>query len=247
LTRDLLKAISWHGATAEKPPPINGEDSSWPEHLGNEMSGRPLIWASIERTQSIVIDVNQLARARCIAHHMGIRRGRFVVGDVLDVSFATDQSVLHASTLTLTGVATTHVDGEFPLEQRLRLTRVRAGFGGHRWYFLCPRSGRRVAKLYLPNGARSFASRQAYRLIYATQQEDAQGRAQRAAVRVWRRLGGDPYDWVPDAEPPSKLKWMRWRTYERLIERLEDAEARYEAAWFEGAARLFYRARGLGI
>ena len=39
-------------------------------------------------------------------------------------------------------------------------------FGGRRWWFICPRTGRRAAKLYLPKGASTFASRQAYGLAY---------------------------------------------------------------------------------
>jgi hypothetical protein len=31
--------------------------------------------------------------------------------------------------------------------------------GGRRWWFVCPRTGRRAAKLYLPSGAFTFASR----------------------------------------------------------------------------------------
>jgi Response regulator receiver domain len=32
-------------------------------------------------------------------------------------------------------------------------------FGGRRWWFVCPRTGTRVAKLHLPPGAPTFASR----------------------------------------------------------------------------------------
>jgi hypothetical protein len=35
-------------------------------------------------------------------------------------------------------------------------------YGGRRWWFICPIKKIRVAKLYLPPGARTFASRQAY-------------------------------------------------------------------------------------
>jgi len=51
----------------------------------------------------------------------------------------------------------------------LGLTTTPQPFGGQRWWFICPRTGRRTAKLYLPDGALTFASRQAYRLAYQCQ------------------------------------------------------------------------------
>src|SRR5664279_1359170 len=56
--------------------------------------------------------------------------------------------------------------------------------GGRRWWFLCPRTGRRAAKLYLPNGALTFASRQAYRLAYRSQRETTYDRALRRAFKL---------------------------------------------------------------
>jgi hypothetical protein len=38
-----------------------------------------------------------------------------------------------------------------------------------RWWFICPLKNLRVAKLYLPPGARRFASRKAHSLIYRCQ------------------------------------------------------------------------------
>ena len=40
------------------------------------------------------------------------------------------------------------------------------GLLGRRWWFRCPVNNVRVTKLYLPPGARRFASRQAHDLIY---------------------------------------------------------------------------------
>ena len=55
--------------------------------------------------------------------------------------------------------------------------------------------------------------RSAERLGYASQREDAKGRAQlQAAAKIYRQLGGEGH-WMDDA--PPKPKWMRWRTYER--------------------------------
>lgn len=42
---------------------------------------------------------------------------------------------------------------------------------------LCPRTGRHCGKLYLPNGARAFACRQAYRLFYTSESEGRRDRA----------------------------------------------------------------------
>jgi hypothetical protein len=57
-------------------------------------------------------------------------------------------------------------------------------FGGRRWWFICPRTGVRAAKLYLPNGAFTFASRQTYRLVYHSQREAPHDRALRRAFKL---------------------------------------------------------------
>ena len=49
----------------------------------------------------------------------------------------------------------------------VRLVSTRPNYGGRRWWFVCPLVGRRVAKLYLPPGARLFGSGDAYGLTYA--------------------------------------------------------------------------------
>src|SRR5271166_1862906 len=60
---------------------------------------------------------------------------------------------------------TTRWDGERrKFDYWIGLTTTPQPFGGRRWWFICPRTGRRAAKLYLPAGALIFASRQAYRL-----------------------------------------------------------------------------------
>ena len=93
-------------------------------------------------------------------------------------------------------------------------------FGGRRWWFVCPRTGRRAAKLYLPNGAFTFASRQAYRLAYRSQRETAHDRALRRAFKLRGRLGG--HGGIGDYI--AKPKWMRWPTYERRLEEIAAAE-----------------------
>jgi hypothetical protein len=78
----------------------------------------------------------------------------------------------------------------------------------------------RAAKLYLPNGAFTFASRQTYRLVYHSQREAPHDRALRRAFKLRGKLGaeGGIGDYVP------KPKWMRWPTYDRKLEEIYAAE-----------------------
>jgi hypothetical protein len=54
--------------------------------------------------------------------------------------------------------------------------------GGRRWWFICPVTGERVGKLYLPVGATDFAGRKAHDLTYISCRES--GREN----RLWRRI-----------------------------------------------------------
>ena len=114
-------------------------------------------------------------------------------------------------------------------------------FGGRRWWFVCPRTGRRAVNLYLPNGAFSFASRQAYRLTYRSQRETSYDRALRRAFKLRGKLGADGGvgDYVP------KPKWMRWPTYDRKLEEVFAAEGVVGAFSFASrqAYRLTYRSQ----
>jgi hypothetical protein len=89
-----------------------------------------------------------------------------------------------------------------------------------RWWFICPQTGRRAAKLYLPNGAFTFASRQAYRLAYRCQREQPHDRASRRAFKLRGKLGGTG----SIGDHIEKPKWMRWPTYERKLEEIFAAE-----------------------
>jgi hypothetical protein len=94
-------------------------------------------------------------------------------------------------------------------------------FGGRRWWFMCPRrTGVRATKLFLPDGAFTFASRQAYRLSYPCQREAAHYRALRRAFKLRLRLGSNEGIGGYILKP----KGMRWRTYERAMARIEKAE-----------------------
>ena len=68
--------------------------------------------------------------------------------------------------------------------------------------------------------ANTFASRRAYRLGYPSQRESPRDRSITCAFKLRGRLNGEGGigDYIP------KPKWMRWRTYEREIARIEAEE-----------------------
>ncbi len=126
---------------------------------------------------------------------------------------------------------TRRYDAQDALDYRIPLTTIRPHFGGVLWFFRCPVNDRRCAKLYLPPGARYFASRQAYDLVYESQREDRTNCALRRAQDIRMRLGGSGNMSLPF---PPKPKGMHWNTYARLQDRAQKAEwEMYEglAAW----------------
>ena len=67
------------------------------------------------------------------------------------------------------------VDG-MTVDYVVALASEEQGLLGRRWWFRCPVTGARVRKLYLPPGARRFASRQAHDLIYGSNSRFRGGR-----------------------------------------------------------------------
>jgi len=93
------------------------------------------------------------------------------------------------------------------------------GFGGQRWWWICPTTLKRVANLYLPNGGDRFLSRSAYGLCYLSQRQAPTGRMHERSRKLYVKLGADfrGMSW----ELPLKPKGMHWRTYEAICARLE--------------------------
>jgi hypothetical protein len=112
----------------------------------------------------------------------------------------------------------------------IRLCTTPIHYGGLRWYFICPYTRRRALKLYKWNGIDWFCHRDAIRPkpTYAIQRVSGSERinAQRWALR--RKLGDDVSDLFGE---PFKPKWMRWRTFDRYLDRDNELAAR-EAPYF---------------
>jgi hypothetical protein len=126
------------------------------------------------------------------------------------------------------------------LDQRIMLTTRRRHFGGRQWYFVCPYTNRAASVLWKPPGARSFASRQKWQrqVAYASQFMDRDARAHQGKAKITSRLcsigGFDPDQW----DLPPKPKWMRWKTYNRMVEKFDRYEAMLDEDLLEMAMRL---------
>lgn len=114
------------------------------------------------------------------------------------------------------------------VEQKVRLVFTEPNFGGRRWWMICPCSGRRVGKLYLPNGGDRFAGRRAWRLAYNSQRVARRDRVFERLFRLQRKLGC-PQGWDSWITKP---KGMWNRTFERHLEEFErlDGECGAEMA-----------------
>jgi hypothetical protein len=102
-------------------------------------------------------------------------------------------------------------------------------FGGTRALFRCNGCQRLARVLYL-HPAR-FVCRQCTGLRYWSQSVSSRTRAQVAIHRVQKLLA--PHDdfgsWSPDGVPDERPKGMRRRTHQRLLERLQVLQERWES------------------
>jgi hypothetical protein len=203
--------------------------------MGGFGSGRHGGTVTAEGTASYIIAANSLTRARL---QMGLYatgtlhfgEERFAVEVKVDTTDPSDPFI------ELTHQTRDDREGDRIVRDRIRLIWTVPTYGGRRWWFQCPRTYRKTTKLYLPNGGWHFWSRQAYGLGYACQREDRFGRLQRRAAMLNRQLGGK--GWGSWDTPPTKPKWMRWRTYERKYERWERVVEKANEEFAVRAARL---------
>jgi hypothetical protein len=128
------------------------------------------------------------------------------------------------------------------LDQTIILVASPRHYGGRQWYFMCPVMNRRTSVLWMPPGAGRFASRQAWpgQVAYSSQFMTPDERAHLGKAKIKSRLIGalDPDEW----DLPPKPKWMRWRTYNRYVEKFDAYEAILDEGTIELMAKLMERA-----
>jgi hypothetical protein len=187
--------------------------------------------------QGLKLDINLLARQGLIVPgsatgHHAIRwvngDGEVIASGWLSADIRSDvEGLLHIQI------------GE--LEQTITLVPLPRHLGGCQWFFLCPVMNCRASVLWLPPGARQFASRHAWpgQVAYSSQFMTPMDRVHLGKERIKRRLIGelDPEEW----DLPPKPKWMRWKTYHRYVEQFEKYEAALDAAALSRASKLSRR------
>lgn len=116
--------------------------------------------------------------------------------------------------------------GGNPMRQHVPIMTSECNFGGVRYWFGCPRCGRRVAVLYLR--ARGFACRGCNRIAYASQSGDEIDRTWRKQAKLEQLLGDH---W-------RRPKGMHSSTYDRIVRAIGECEERRNAAFVLAVRRL---------
>ncbi len=210
--------------------------------MGGYNSGRPGWHALVEG--AFVLDVGML-----------VKQGGIVPGRAGRGSVTWDRAGKEAASVGFDFDLTNPDQGSLRLRYRatrqgvssmedyeIRLAASELHLGGRRWWFICPVSGRRGAKLYLPPGATIFAGRQAHRLVYRSQRNNGLARSHSRQHRIYERLGAHYVHF--EQGPPTRPKWMRQKTYERLLARLDAAERAHQVVFIAGAKRILARFPG---
>jgi len=108
-----------------------------------------------------------------------------------------------------------------PITDAIALAQSNRGFAGQSWRFCCPGCARRVADLY-PCGD-FFRCRKCCGLLYRSQRETRQARGLKKSARIKQQLGGTG---EYSERVPERPKGMHWRTYQRLLDQVAEAETR---------------------
>jgi hypothetical protein len=184
--------------------------------MGGIGSGRFGGSPTIESTGAVMLDVNHVMRAVAGRQPATVALAGSIGGRVYAVALAVELADDGTGAVRVRHGSIRHLSGETgPQDYPVALTSTPCRFGGRRWWFVCPQTGRRVGKLYLPNGGCRFLSRDAYRLGYRSQRITPTARIHSGLVRLYRRLG-EPYTGLASGLP-QRPKSMRQATYGRIL------------------------------
>ena len=102
-------------------------------------------------------------------------------------------------------------------------------FGGWRPWFCCPHCYGRVVKLYI--GSSGLGCRKCYRMTYASTRTDA-------VTRVWRKQEKLEAKLIDDGDQYQKPKGMHWRTFNRIVDQINELELEKDRQFIIGVRRI---------
>lgn len=112
------------------------------------------------------------------------------------------------------------------MEYEVPLVRTTPPYGGVRFWFLCPATGKRVSKLFLSPDSSRFLSRHAFRLYYESQMK---GKIDRAINKKWKLLRKLRHG----LDYPIRPKGMHEKTYRRIYDAFQEQDYLCDRMIFE--------------
>jgi hypothetical protein len=111
-------------------------------------------------------------------------------------------------------------------QYKIELAATAARFGGKRWWLICPLTGKKARKLYWLQGQNEFRHRLAIDppFSYATQRTSGLNRVMQRRNVAAQKLQAS------ELQSGGKPKWMRWKTYARLVARSKRLEKEFTSA-----------------
>ena len=196
--------------------------------MGGYGSGRPALRGVIEHRWRL--DVRTCAR-----------RGMLTPGGVGTLTWTRDGeetgSAAYRASETALEVRYAIVGDEdelTPVVVTIPILRRSCRYGGHRNYWRCPRCGRTCEVVVMASHGRWWGCRRCLRLRYRSQGLDRASRLQQRADELYARAGAES----EDGKFIHKHKWMRCRTFNRLMDRANQTSREADIAALAGLARL---------
>ena len=197
--------------------------------MGGYGSGRPATRITIEGQRRLDV--------RLFNEQGGLRPGR---GGVWTWSWG-GEPIGSASYRVLDGaVQLNYLAGDedserIPIQIIVQLRTMPCRFGGVRTYFQCPHCRRRCEVIVMTTSGRAWGCRRCLPVRYASQSLAPADRMQQRADALYSRAGTDYGEGFV-----VKHKWMRWRTFNRLMDRANLLSQYADAAFL-------YRMRRFGF
>jgi len=176
--------------------------------MGGYGSGRP--WGRSKAEDMLRLDILRLYKKGCLDSGYWTWRWQWSSGQESIINIIASEGQIRLSFRARSGG-----DEWESVEQDVSLDWTPCHFGGTRPWFHCPRCGRRVGVLY---GGKRFYCRTCHRLAYRCQSETTSDRILRQAHKIRGRLEGE----IGALSIPAKPKWMRWKTYDRILSQSEE-------------------------